>query len=123
MIPQSRKFDDADVEVRLDGLVLSLIFSGDLHPDDRFQLIDFLDAVVSSAREGQLRVLADFRGIRLVNSTSIHTLIQFMRKLSEDKIHSEFLYDASQRARSVAFQALEFTARDSEYISVRGVPA
>jgi len=90
---KDRKFDEAEVHVQKGESSIHLMFSGDLHPEDRTELPAFFDEAVETAVENSLGLICDFRNIHLFNSTSLYTLIQFMRKVTERKVRCEFVYD------------------------------
>ncbi len=88
-------------------------------PED--QLDPYFEQVIIEAKQEGMSVRCDFSELEHMSSATIAPLIQFLRKLAENEITAEFVYDASRKVHAASFRALEVIASKSKYTKVKGL--
>jgi len=112
--------DDCQIEIVIPGKAMILTYKGGLHPSEQETLTQFFEDVVKISIDHSLEVSSYLRMLRSINSSTIVSLMYFMRKLSDQKVKSEFIYDSTRKVQRATFRALEFAARNSPHIKVIG---
>ena len=118
---ENLKEDDFEIDVtkKTDALILS--WRGSLHAPSPDEFLDpYFEKLLEVLREGDLSLICNFKELDYMNSASIPPLIQLLRKLAEDEITGEFIYDATRKVQTASFRALDVIARKSPYTSVKG---
>lgn len=100
----------------------TLSWTGSIHSKDPSDFLDpYFEGVLDGARDANRRIRMDFTRLEYMNSASLPPLIHFLRKVSEEKVHAEFLYDSKRKVQAASFRALEVIAKNSKYAKVTGV--
>ncbi len=100
----------------------TLRWTGSIHTKDPSEFLDpYFEGVLDGAKDAERRIRMDFTQLEYMNSASLPPLIQFLRKVTEEKVHAEFLYDSKRKVQSASFRALEVIAKNSKYAKVTGV--
>ncbi len=114
--------DDFQIEVSRAEKTVELNWKGSLHSSHPEEILDpFFDQLLEELGSSGAALKCNFTGLEYMNSASIPPLIQLLRRLAEDEIDSEFIYDASRKVQTASFRALDVIARKSQFTRVRGV--
>lgn len=117
------KIDECEIRPIIDGGWINLHWRGTISsssPED--QLDPYFEHVIVEARKSKLSVRCHFMELEHMSSATIAPLIQFLRKLAENEITTEFVYDAARKVHAASFRALEVIASKSKYTQVKGNP-
>lgn len=121
-LPADLSREDFQIQFSEDKEHWTLRWTGSIHSKDPSDFLDpYFEDVLDGARNAQRRIRMDFTALEYMNSASLPPLIQFLRKVSEEKVHAEFLYDAKRKVQAASFRALEVIAKNSKYAKVTGV--
>ncbi len=122
MSVETLREDDFQIEVKKSDKSIELDWKGSLHSSHPEEILDpFFDRLLEELGKSGGSLKCDFTGLEYMNSASIPPLIQLLRRLAEDEINAEFVYDASRKVQTASFRALDVIARKSEFTKVRGV--
>ncbi|MBI3396237.1 MAG: hypothetical protein HY042_10415 [Spirochaetia bacterium] len=116
------KVEDYEINAGEAGGTIELKWKGAIHsPNPEDNLDPYFDRVLEWAEKRSMGVRCDFTQLDYMNSASLPPLIQFLRKLAENEIKGEFLYDSTRKVQSASFRALDVIASKSKFTSVKGV--
>lgn len=115
--------DDFQIDVNRPAKgAIELAWRGSLHSSHPEEILDpFFDVLLDDLKSSASSLSCDFTGLEYMNSASIPPLIQLLRRLAENEIHGEFIYDTSRKVQTASFRALDVIASKSQYTRVRGV--
>jgi len=114
--------DDFCIDIELNGQTVELNLTGSIQTPNPEDFLDpYFEDLIQWATTDKLSVRCDFQNLEYMNSASIPPLIQLLRKLADNSINGEFIYDAKRKVQSASFKALDVIAKKSKFTKVKGV--
>jgi len=85
--------------------------------DPSQRLVPFFNEFIDTI-DSDLKIV--FNKLSYMNSSTIHPLVMFIKKLNERKINTELTYDKDSNWQAASFKALDSLTKVLTYIKVTG---
>jgi hypothetical protein len=114
------KFGDLHIKVSREGEELTLNWEGAIYSQNpREKLEPYCNEVIDFAKKENLKIICIYTHLDYLNSTSILSLIQFIKMFSEKEVFGEFIYDQKREVQVASFRALDVIAKRTKFVTIK----
>ena len=110
---------DLIIEIKEENGVVSMNWLGNsISRKPSTELIPYFDQIMEKTHNKKLKI--DFRNLDLLNSSSVPPIIQFIKRLEDNKILTEIIYKEDLEWQKKSFKALKNITKKFIHVKIIG---